>query len=53
MSKVSGSSLGIVVVVQEHVRAGNCSVQRRGSQSRLLLQRAELIYYVTQSPWGS
>ena len=34
----------------EYVRAGNCSVQRRGSKSRSSLQRAEMIYDVTQSP---
>ena len=34
---------------QKHVRAGNCSVQRRGSKSRSSLQRAEMIYFVTQS----
>ena len=28
---------------QEHVRAGNCSVQRRGSKSRSSLLRAEII----------
>ena len=38
---------------QEHVGAGNCSVQRRGSKSRSSLQRAEMINYVTQSPRGS
>ena len=38
---------------QEQVRAGNCSVQRRGSKSRSSLQCAEMIYYVTQSPRGS
>ena len=38
---------------QEHVRAGNCSVQRRESKSRSSLQRAEMIYYVTRSPRGS
>ena len=38
---------------QEHVRARNCSVQRRGSKSRSSLKRAEMIYYVTQSPRGS
>ena len=34
---------------QEQVRAGNCSVQRRGSKSRSSLQRAEMIYYVTRT----
>ena len=36
----------------EHVRAGNSSVQRRGSKSRSSLQRAEIISYVTHWPRG-
>ena len=36
-----------------HVRAGNCSVQRRGSKCRSSLQRAEIIDYVAKSPRGS
>ena len=55
MAKVSSSRLGIVVVVQrngKNMRALETSVQRRGSKSRSSLQRAEMVYYVTQSPRG-
>ena len=51
-SLYSLNSFCIAVVVERNGKNtcshGNCSVQRRSS-----LQRAELIYYVTQSPRGS
>ena len=62
-SKVRGSCQRLAVHVSaswslcramaKHARAGNCSVQRRGSKSRSSLQRAEMIDYVILSPRGS